>query len=763
MKYALIVLALFCFNSLVIADEPLNIPYFEERATIDASLDEEVWQKAVRVPLDIVYLPSENTPSPLTTTVLMYESGDTLYVAFIADDPNPENIRARYRVRDNSKGDDNVGIRIDPHGDGRLHYRFFVNPLGVQSDIVRNEITRKDNREWDAIWQSAGKITDKGFQVEVALPLNIMNFSDSDGIKHWRMSFDRVWPREQKLWISNTPRDRSNSCQSCQLSDVYGFEHAKQADNLFIIPSLVLGKNETRDVYAGKDWSGENNIEPSLDVQWGITPEVTLQATLNPDFSQVEADDAQLSINNNFALFFPEKRPFFLANQEYFNSLMNLVYTRNFKAPDYGLKLTGHKDGHTFGVFVADDVSSTLLIPGNLGSSIGEIAEPSTNLVGRYRYDMANGMSLGYVTTQRKSDHYKNAVHSIDFKYEWDRYNELNAQWSTSDTEYPADFYRSFCGDDECATDADYSEAALRTETLDSLTGDSWKVFYNHNRRDWFVRVIAMSADPDFRADLGFEPEIDRTKYIGGAGYHWYSDDSWWHKISLESDIDITHTEAGEVLEQESEAKLKVFGQYDSDLTIGFEDRQRRGLRQDPSSLTVDGNATLFDESDYYFFGGVSPTENIRFKGIYKTSDKIDYANNRLGQQTTLMPGFELMLGRGFRFDAKHNITKLKADGSKVFTAKLTDIRLSYQFDIYQTLKLIAIHSDITRNQANYYNPVEARSRDLGLQLLYSYNLNPLTKFYVGYSEASFSDDTFMNMISTDRSVFMKISYAYQP
>lgn len=740
-----------------------SIPSLPEAASIDGEIDEAVWQKATRVDIDVIYRPFENIPSSLESYALVYENGEKLFVAFVFADDDPESIRARFRARDNGIGDDAAGIKIDPQGDGRLSYNFWINPYGIQTDYLYNEITRKRNREWDAIWYSAAKITDKGFQAEVALPLSIMNFSASSEPQTWGISFERIIPRKDKLFIGTLPRSRSNQCETCQFEKYSGFQNANPSDNLFIVPSVVLGQNETRDVYESRDWDSENIFEPGVDVKWSITPEVSLQATLNPDFSQVEADDAQLSINNNFALFFPEKRPFFLENQEYFNTQMNLVYTRNIQSPDYGVKVAGNKNGHTFGLFVVDDASTVFFVPGNLGSSVAEILEPSTNMVGRYRYDFDNGLSLGLVATDRQSDHYQNAVQSADLKYEWNTFNSLTAQIATSSTDYPIDLYRDFCGDSACLDPAEYSEAAMRVKRDDTLQGNSWKFFYNHTRRDWFVRLIGMGAEADFRADMGVEPEVDRTKYIGGGGYNWYSEQSWWNKIELYSDFDITHNKAGDVLEQEGEARVTVEALYQSKFTVGVEDRQRRGLRQDPSSLLVEGNATLYDEYDVYFKGEISPSENFVLKLDYTQSDKIDYANDRLGEANIFMPSVEWRWGQHFLMNLTYNRTVLEADQQRVFSADLTDLRLTYQFDKLHSLKLVAINSDIKRNQTNYVNEVDARSTNLAMQLLYSYTINPLTKYYVGYSEASFSDDVFMSNIKTNKSLFMKFSYAWQP
>jgi hypothetical protein len=384
-------------------------------------------------------------------------------------------------------------------------------------------------------------------------------------------------------------------------------------------------------------------------------------------------------------------------------------------------------------------------------------------MVGRYRYDFDNGLSLGVVATDRQADHYQNALQSADLKYEWNTFNSLNVQVATAQTDYPENLYRDFCDDSICAENSQYSEAAVRLNRDDTLNGDAWKLFYNHTRRDWFVRLIGMGADEDFRADMGVEPEVDRTKYIGGGGYNWYSEQSWWNKVTLYSDFDITYNKAGDVLEQEGEGRVTVEAIYQSKLTFGVEDRQRRGLRHDPSSLAVDNNATLFDEKDIYFKGEFSPSESFVFKLDYSLSDKIDYANDRLGEAYIFMPSVEWRWGQHFLMNLTYNKTVLDAEQQRVFSADLTDLRITYQFDRLHSLKLVGIHSDIKRNQANYIDDVDARTTDLAMQLLYSYTVNPLTKFYVGYSEASFSDDVFMSNIKTNKSLFMKFSYAWQP
>ena len=156
------------------------------------------------------------------------------------------------------------------------------------------------------------------------------------------------------------------------MSAATGFAGAKQSHHFTLVPALVMGASQQRDVAGTRngDWHTDNNLEPSLDLKWGITPDLNLNATLNPDFSQVEADEAQVSVNDTFALFFNEKRTFFLDNADYFSSPLDLVYTRNVSSPDAGVKLTGRHDQQSFAFFAANLRSAAQPLPALTCSSL---------------------------------------------------------------------------------------------------------------------------------------------------------------------------------------------------------------------------------------------------------------------------------------------------------------------------------------------------------------------------------------------------------
>ncbi|WP_340679677.1 DUF5916 domain-containing protein [Paraglaciecola sp.] len=739
-------------QSLQIAGKPHDIPNLSGQIEIDGVLTESQWQQAQRIELNFVTRPSENTTPPIKTEVLTFEDGDTLYVAFKASDPNPADIRAHYRDRDNVWHDDIVGIVLDTFNDRRLAYEFFVNPHGVQIDAIQNEMTGDESDSWDAIWQSAGIIDEQGYQVEIAIPLRIMNFVESSEQKTWAAEFLRFYPRQDRLRISNLPQDRNNACYLCQIGEISGFKDAKQGRNLAIIPSLVSGKNRSRDLTDETSWQDANITELGLDLKWGISPEVSLQATLNPDFSQVEADSAQLSINNTFALFFDEKRPFFLENADYFSTNFDLVYTRNINAPDYGTKVTGRINEHTFGLFVANDEQATFLVPGNLSSSVAQIDEKSTNMALRYRYDISDDLSIGWTNTLRDAGDYHNYVYGFDTKYQLSPQDTIRVQLLKSDTAYPVDLYKDF---------VDMSEAALRLKKEQSFSDTAYRINYNHDERNWDAKAMLQSLGADFRTDLGFGQLADHQQKLIGGGYNWYSENTWWNKIRFNGDWDISHNDAGELLEQETEMYLGIQAQRQSYLKVGYLERKRVGLRHKPSKLAISNNTTLFNERFVTLYGEVRPASQLYLELFIKLGEEVDFDNNRLGRLTQIEPSVAWNMGQHLEVNLTHYYKKLEVQNQALFTANLSDLRITYQFDQRQFLRFIAIYSDIERNPDVYTFAVDKTSRDLGTQLLYSYKVNPLTKFFVGYSNVAQQNDVISTLTTAEHSVFMKFSYAW--
>jgi hypothetical protein len=775
-RYLTIILAIF-FTLSSAAKESYDIPKISGKITIDAKLDEPQWQRAKRILVNNVTRPYDNIPSPVHTEALLMEDGGVFYLAFIAEDPNPKEIRAFYRDRDKSWGDDIVGIKIDTYNDQRSAYRFLVNPLGTQIDGVENEITKKESDSWDGIWDSAGEINEKGYIVEMALPLRMLNFTEKQSVQDWGIELMRFYPRSERLRLSNIHLDRNNSCELCQLDVITGFEGAKQGDNLTVTPSLVTGINEEKD--DNGEWHDENNTEASLDLRWGITPDWLLNATINPDFSTVETDNAQLNVNSTFALFFPEKRPFFLDNSDYFDSDYNLVYTRNINSPNYGAKLTGRQNKHALGLFITDDDSTNILIPGNRASSIATIEGESKATALRYRYSYDDDITVGWISTLRTAEDYDNAVHGVDARIRLNTYDVVKFQSLYSQTQYPDDLFEQFCNADEASdcqeppinkncdySQCSYSENTLRTINSDEFSGNAFKFGYFHNDSKWHYKTTYNRQNAGFRGDLGFISRIDTNRFSIGGDRKWYAEQgNWWNQFKIYSDWDITHNDDGDLIEKEFDINAQLNASHSSYFRFSYSNRDKVGQREDKSNLAIDGNTTLFTENQFSLFGEIKPLLGLYLNSNFKYGDTIDYASNRLGLTKQWRSQIGWNVNKHLELRIKHTFNQLDADGANVFNARLTDFRATYQFSVLSFVRFSLIYNNTHKNADNYLytdpEDITTHSKDISTELLYAYKLNPQTVFYLGYSDQHNAEKDFSDLEQNQRSVFMKFSYAW--
>jgi len=717
----------------------IDVPRVDGEFRIDGALDEAVWARAARTTLDFEIRPGENTPAPIRTEVLLVEDGSALLVAFIAEDPDPSQIRAYLRDRDSAYDDDWVGIVLDTFDDERRAFEFFSNPFGAQMDLINDEVNGNEDDSWDAIWESAGQLTETGYIVEMRIPFRALRFPASGAELTWGMDLIRRYPREHRFQFTAAPRDRDISCYLCQVGRIRGMRGAEPGRNIEITPVLTAAQTwSTPDPLTQPVASQGTDFEPGVDVRWGITPDISLSATINPDFSQIEADSAQLDVNNQFALFFPEKRPFFLEGQDTFSSPFDLIYTRNIADPDLGAKLTGKSGVHTYGMFVTDDTVTNLLIPGVLGSELTSLAQTSTDMAARYRMDVGDSNStVGAIMTARESDEYYNYVFGVDTNLRFSDTDELTAQIVGSRTRYPD------------ATALSYGQP------LGGFSDSLMYVHYNHSERNWWFNASHRAVGEGFRADLGFVSRVGYQKPEIGGGYRWYPEEeghTWWTEIRWNANVDITHDENGQLLEREVESYFWVAGSLQSGMELGYLDRETYFAGQ------------LFDEHWVGVYGEFTPRGGLSMGTYMRAGQQVDFANAQLADVVIFEPWISWNIGQHFQFRLNHATNRFETlAGAQIFTARVNDLRLTYQFDIRQRLRLIVQHFDIVRNPAAYTGPVDARVRDVAVQLLYSYKVNPQTVFFLGFSEAGFQDDSLPGIETFDRAAFVKISYAYIP
>jgi len=712
------------------------LPHTDEAVTIDGFIDEEAWKHATQIEIDTETDPGENIPARVATIAYLLEDGENLYIAFDARDPDPKAIRAYLQDRDTAFNDDFVGIVLDTFNDERRAFEFFVNPLGVQMDLTNDDVNENEDESWDAIWDSAGHINEVGYIVEMQIPLNQLRFPNTTSKQTWGFDLLRFYPRDRRYRFSNNAKDRSVNCYLCQFNKIEGLEGVEPARDLEIVPTLTGSKTDsTEEPGITPLQSGDADAEAGVSIRWGITPEMTANLAINPDFSQVEADAAQLDVNNQFALFFPEKRPFFLEGADYFSTPIDAVFTRTVADPDIGAKITGKRGNHTYGVFAAKDTVTNLLLPGAFGSDSTLLDEDNTSFVGRYSRSFGDTSSVGALLTTRSGDDYHNTVGGFDVQWKISDQHSLHAQYLKSDTEYP----------DDVATEFE--------QPFGSFSGEAIYAAYEYDSRNWFGSLEHADRSAGFRADSGFVSQVDISQQTIGGGYTWHGeDDDWWTRMRLRGDWDITHDDNGRMLEREVEAYFGLGGPMQAWYQAGVISRD---------TLWDD---VLYKEQKISFFTQMRPRGGLTLGIWARYGDQVDFANSRLGEQLRFEPFFDWNISRHLFLQFEATMLQLDTkEGRTIFDAAVYDMRMTWQFNRRSFLRLTTQIQDIDRNQDEYIDEVDANTRRVGRQLLFSYKLNPQTVFFVGYSDNHLDDDELDRLEETDRTLFLKIGYAWTP
>ena len=705
---------------------------------IDGALDEDAWADALHTTLDYEWFPGENVDPPVETEVFLTYDDDNLYIGFRAHDPDPSAVRAHLMDRDAINTfvqDDHVLVMIDTFDDERRAFQFRVNPLGVQADAIFSELDGIEDFSWDVLWESAGRVTDSGYEIEMAIPMNQLRFPSGDAVQTWGFDIGRSYPRGTRHRIANTPRPRDISCVLCRAAKIEGFENIEPGRNLVVTPTVTANRLDRRDGFPdGELTAGDEDYDPGLSVRWGVTANYTLNATLNPDFSQVEADVAQLGLNERFALFFPEKRPFFLEGIDFFSTLIDGVFTRTVADPDWGLKLTGKQGKNAIGVFATRDNLNNLLFPSNQGSDFTSLEDEIQGSVLRYRRDVGSGSTLGLLYAGREGDDYHNRVAGLDAFVRFSDTDTLSAQYLRSSTLYPAQTALEF------------------GQPSDEFDDGALEILYSHQDRNWSWFARWRDFGPEFRADSGFEPRVDirRAALVVNRNI-WPGEDgrTWWnrqgigfHGIRVE-DHDGTLTDQNYSLNYEislpKQSFFHVAAEVSDELFEGvlYEDR--------PSALV---------------FFEIQPSRRVAFELVALGEETIDFANNQEADLLLLEPSVEVKLGRHLNLQLRHAFQRLDVAGGRLFEANLTQLRTVYQFNVRTFVRAIFQFRDIERNPALYLDEVQPDFEQLFTQLLFSYKLNAQTVLFVGYSENRLGSMD-VDLTQSDRSFFVKLSYAW--
>ncbi len=707
-----------------------HIPKINAKIEIDGFLNETLWEQAVKIDANIEVRPGENIPAPVTTEVRLMYDDSHIYVGFIAHDPEPSKIRAHYCDRDNIFDDDWILILFDTFNDQRRTYDFGCNPLGIQADFI--ESTTGGGDEWDAIWDSYGRIHENGYVVEMAIPFSSFSFPRTNGEQIWGFDVVRSYPRNVRHHIGAFPRDRNNNCYMCQSDKLVGFAGAKPGKNIEFDPTFSAILTQAREnETSGRFIQKEHKYEPGLTTRWGITPNLALNTTINPDFSNIEADILQLDINTRFAIYYPEKRPFFMEGADFFQTPLNIVHTRTLAEPDWGIKLTGKEGANALGFYTVQDNMTNFLFPGVEGSDSKSIDKKSYGSVFRYRRDLFKSSNIGLMITDREGGNYQNRLAGIDGDFKFTPKDQLSFQLVNSKTQYPDSINSEFG-----QPGADFG-------------GIAYSLLYSRDTKNYEFYGLHRQVDRDFRADLGFITQAGYQYSEIGAEYKWQHDPGYWYTvISAFSGFEYRRTQSGGLLNKVFVSRVQYEGPF-----------QSHGHWQGEISREK-YNQQEFDLKAMQGCIGLCPAAPIFMHLYWRYGNQIDYTNTRKGNRFLLQPTSEINLGLHLKLELDHIFEQLNVPGGRLYTANISRMKMIYQFNKRMFVRGILQYKDYRRHTALYVDEVDSKTRKLFSQILFSYKINPQTVFFLGYSD-DYYGDVAINLIQTNRTFFAKLGYAY--
>jgi hypothetical protein len=703
---------------------------------VDGVLDEDAWAHAASMPVAYEWSPGDNVPAPVKTDCLIAFDTKNLYVAFRAFDPRPAEIRAHLMDRDDTDTliqDDHVGIMIDTFNDERRAFQFRINPLGVQADAVFSEQDGVEDFSWDMIWASAGRITSDGYVIEIALPLKQLRFPAGQGPQTWGFEAFRSWPRTVRHRLSSQRRDRDIGCLLCQENKVTGLDELTQGRNVEIDPTATFGRTDAREAPTSPGLArGGIDSQFGATLRWNVTPNMALNGTINPDFSQVEADVAQLDVNQRFALFYPEKRPFFLEGVDFFTTPIAAVFTRTVADPYYGAKLTGKQGANAVGLFVTRDSVNNLLLPGNQGSDNTSIDSDVTTVVGRYRRDMGTTSTLGGLFTAREGAGYHNRQAGFDVFWRPTPSDAIRVQYIRTDTEYPAEVVSTF------------------GQPGGPFGGNGFWLDYQHVLRNYQLFANVESYSPGFRSDTGFVPRVDYTNIWGQGQRRWWRDaGGWFNTLDLGVRAWRSTTYDWTLTDQTVAAFVNYTGPY-----------------QTQASFNVPQDVVVYQGVRYQYYrpnfvAGVKPNGNLNLQFTGRFGGGVDFANARKATSALQFgPSIDYRPLESVSLGLQYSLDQLSVDAGRLYRAHLVQGRAVYHLNVRTFVRAIVQYTDITRDPSLYIDEVEPRSRKLFTQFLFSFKVNPQTVLFAGYSDNS-SAVTGVDLQRQDRTFFVKLGYAW--
>ncbi len=691
--------------------------------------------------------PTDGAPASQRTEVYIGYDERSLYAVFLAFDSDPSQIRANLASRENISGDDTVELTIDTFNDQRTAYTFRVTPLGVQWDARWTE--GFSNRAgfdttWEAVWDSEGEVNDQGYIVRIAVPLRGLRFPDAQD-QVWRVQASRQIPRlsEESFWppYSNAVDGRLN-----QTALLTGIRNVSPGSNTQIIPFVFARDVEAINPRAlgGPLMESDKEYDVGVDAKFVFNDAWVLDLTLNPDFSQVESDEPQVTVNERFEVQYPERRPFFVENADFFATDSILLFTRRIVDPEGGMRLTGRSGQWGFGTILMNDEA-----PGLNRADTDPLKGEKANIgVFRAYRDLQGQDRVGMLFTDRELADGYNRVLSVDGKFRFNENWVTNMEFIDSDTE------ATFGGAE--------------------LSGMQRNVRIDRVGRGFNTHFHIVDTDADFRAQLGFQNRFFKSDI---SGIHWRSD----YQIYPENSNLNNWAPGAMIVYQDDKDGTKVYSEVSPSINwVYATSRITLGVQDITEVLRPIDFPGLVRPVGYSY-----DNVNARYRNTALSSLTFD-VSFRTGTALNLVPkrGTLPFVADTQRFDVSllwRPIERLRVDNSfvtteldssrgKVFSNEIFRSSWNYQFTREMSLRFITQYEKTDAGP----NTRLIDDENLNFDILLRYVINPWSALYVGYNtnQSNFDiievEDEREVVVTNDLKrdgdqIFVKFSYMFQP
>ena len=465
------------------------IPKVETSIQVDGQLNEPVWQQAARLTGFSLYQPVDSRPAPDSTEVRVWYSSDAIYFGIRAY-AEPGTVAATLADRDRISADDNVELHLDTFRERNRAFVFIVNPFGVQADGTKSEGggflpgsnvgPGQNDLSADFVWQSRGRVTEWGYEVEVRIPFSVLRYPNTT-VQQWGLQIDRHVQRNgyEETWTPAIRASASFITQAGTLDGLTGMRHGQIAELNPEVTNTTTGTSCCTPAF--NDWRYSSKPQLGGNVRWSVGSNYVVNGTVKPDFSQVEADATQIAADARFALFYAEKRPFFVEALDQFNVPNTLVYTRTIVQPDGAAKLTGKLGRADLAVLSALDAASPA----------GD--RPLVDIV-RLRQAFGEQSQAGILYSDRVSGTRTNRVIGADTKIVFGKL-----------------YYAQF-------------QAVGSQTSVDGITkaGPMWEGVVDATGRGWGFHYNVLGISPGFAADNGFVQRVGIVRPSASNRFTWY-------------------------------------------------------------------------------------------------------------------------------------------------------------------------------------------------------------------------------------------------